>query len=159
MHLSYLRNEFSDPNFFLFLQWAYHKLHPWEVSANSYFQSNYWWITLRPSWNADLELNLELEMHPVTMRDCQLSSTLIVVWLEPKTWNLIRSNQDESWWDSLAFDRLNFHLLSCTLDNFELVQWGLMRNFACLAGNIQSTLINSHATLVFVWPGHHSWEN
>jgi hypothetical protein len=26
-------------------------------------------------------------------------------------------------------------------------------------GNIQSTPINSHATLVLVWPGHESWEN
>jgi hypothetical protein len=32
--------------FFLFLLWAYHKLHPWEVSANSHFQNNYWWIAL-----------------------------------------------------------------------------------------------------------------
>ena len=43
----------------------------------------------------------------------------------------------------LSFDRLNSHLLSCTLNNFELVQI-LMRDIAGLAGNIQSTLINSH---------------
>ena len=34
------------PTFFLFLLWAYHELHSWEVSANSHFQNNYWWITL-----------------------------------------------------------------------------------------------------------------
>jgi hypothetical protein len=32
-------------------------------------------------------------------------------------------------------------------------------NFRYVRGNIQSTLINSHATLVLVWPGHESWEN
>ena len=30
----------------MFLLWPYHKLHPWEISANSQFQNNYWWITL-----------------------------------------------------------------------------------------------------------------
>jgi hypothetical protein len=47
LHLSYLWNELGDPIFFfcMFLLWAFHKLHPWDVSANSHFQSNYWWIT------------------------------------------------------------------------------------------------------------------
>jgi hypothetical protein len=26
---------------------SYHKLHSWKVSANSHFQNNYWWITLK----------------------------------------------------------------------------------------------------------------
>jgi hypothetical protein len=32
-------------------------------------------------------------------------------------------------------------------------------SFRNARNNIQSTLINSHATLVLVWPGHESWEN
>jgi hypothetical protein len=51
--------------------------------------------------------------------------------------------------------------LPCTLTNFGLVQI-LMRvdeSFCHARGNIKSTLINSHVTLVLVWPGHESWEN
>ena len=40
LHLSYLRNEFGYPNFFSVFTRAYHKLHPWKVSANSHFQNN-----------------------------------------------------------------------------------------------------------------------
>jgi hypothetical protein len=36
----------SKRDFFPFLLWAYHNLHPWEVSANSHFRNNYCWITL-----------------------------------------------------------------------------------------------------------------
>jgi hypothetical protein len=38
-----LRNEFGDPNFFLFLLYKhiYHKHHPCEISENSDFQNNY----------------------------------------------------------------------------------------------------------------------
>jgi hypothetical protein len=48
-HLSYFEtNEFGDPNLFLFLLYKhiYHKHHPCEISENSDFQNNYWWITL-----------------------------------------------------------------------------------------------------------------
>jgi hypothetical protein len=41
---------------FLLWVWAYHKLHPWEVSANSHF--NYWWITLKRLFPLFLYLRL-----------------------------------------------------------------------------------------------------
>jgi hypothetical protein len=38
LHLSYLRNEFGDPNFFpVFTMGMFHKLHIWELSAHSQF--------------------------------------------------------------------------------------------------------------------------
>jgi hypothetical protein len=37
--------------------------------------------------------------------------------------------------------------------------WEFDKRSRYARGNIQSTLVNSCATLVLVWPGHESWEN
>ena len=54
---------------------------------------------------------------------------------------------------------INYHALSSTLIDFELVQifMRIDESFRYARGNIQLTLINSHATLVLVWPRHDFW--
>ena len=94
----------------------------------------------------------------VTGLDGRGVSRLIEIWLlyhylSGSHWLKQQSNDNESWWElklSLTFQRQ----LSCTLVDFILVQI-LIRVFATRA----VSLINSHATLVLVWPGHESWEN
>ena len=44
--------------FFCFSMSIYHKLYPCEVSSNSHFQNNYWWITLTIEVNTSLKLTL-----------------------------------------------------------------------------------------------------
>jgi hypothetical protein len=72
----------------------------------------------------------------------QLSSTLmtlVLVWLGHESWEKL--------------SLLNSHQLLCNSCSRLSGAWELIK-LSC-----KLSLLNSHATLVLVWPGHESWEN